>query len=246
MQYFLPENHSFQSFNEIEQMLSTYKQVYLKPKNGSLGNGIHKLTYQRSSGEYFCRFRDLKNNNRLLKFTSLEQLMNTVFKHRNLDSYLIQQGIPLIQENNRDIDFRVHTNKDEEGCWQVSALAAKIAGAGSVTTHTNNGGEIKSLKELFPDEEDRLPVEKALKEAALKLSYAIERNLEGYIGEIGFDLGLDENHRIWMFEANSKPGRSIFSHPHLKSFDLLTRKLSLSFGIFLTQQALKNPEEMIP
>jgi hypothetical protein len=246
VQHLLPETHSFQSFDEMERMLATYHHIYLKPKNGSLGNGIHKITYNRSSEEYYCRFRDEDRKNRLLKFKSLEQLVNTVFKNRNLDTFIVQQGISLLQENNRPIDFRVHTNKGGDGEWQVSAMAGKVAGSGSVTTHANNGGEVKILSELFPDEAVREVIEGALKDAALTLSHAIERNLEGFIGEIGFDFGVDENHRIWMFEANSKPGRSIFSHPHLKSFDLLTRKLALSFGIFLTQQSLNHPEEMLP
>ncbi len=246
VQHYLPETHRFQSFDEMERMLSTHHHIYLKPKNGSLGNGIHKITYSRSSQEYFCRFRDQEQKNRLLKFKTLEQLANTVFKNRNLDTFIVQQGISLLKENNRAIDFRVHTNKDEEGNWQVSAMAGKVAGSGSVTTHANNGGKVKILSELFSDDIERQSIEDSLKEAALALSLSIERNLEGFIGEIGFDFGVDENHDIWMFEANSKPGRSIFSHPQLKSFDLLTRRLALSFGIFLTQQSLNHPEEMIP
>ncbi|TMU88207.1 YheC/YheD family protein [Bacillus sp. BHET2] len=246
VQHYLPETHRFQSFDEMERMLSIHHHIYLKPKNGSLGNGIHKITYSRSSQEYFCRFRDQEQKNRLLKFKTLEQLTNTVFKNRNLDAFIVQQGISLLKENNRAIDFRVHTNKDEEGNWQVSAMAGKVAGSGSVTTHANNGGEVKILSELFTDDAERKSIEDSLKEAALTLSHSIEHNLEGFIGEIGFDFGVDEDQQIWMFEANSKPGRSIFSHPELKSFDLLTRRLALSFGIFLTQQSLNNPEEMIP
>ncbi|MCA1059636.1 YheC/YheD family protein [Rossellomorea aquimaris] len=246
VQRFLPETRPFQSFDDMERMLSSYHHIYLKPKNGSLGNGIHKITYNRSSDEYYCRFRDHDQKNRLLKFNSLERLTNTVFKNRNLDTFIVQQGISLLKENNRPIDFRVHTNKDEEGNWQVSAMAGKVAGSGSVTTHANNGGIVKVLSELFPDDTERQNIEERLKDAALLLSYAIEENLEGYIGEIGFDFGVDDNHQVWMFEANSKPGRSIFSHPELKDYDLLTRKLALSFGIFLTQQSLHHPEEMIP
>ncbi|MCA1056496.1 YheC/YheD family protein [Rossellomorea aquimaris] len=243
---YLPETHSFQSFDEIERMLAQYKHVYIKPKNGSLGNGIHKLTFDRGAEDYYCRYRDKDGKNRLVRFSSLERLMNSVFKNRSLDHFLIQQGISLVTEDSRPLDFRVHTNKDDEGNWQVSALAGKVAGIGSVTSHANNGGVVKSLSELFPDPARKDEVEESLKNAALELSSAIERNMEGYIGEIGFDLGMDEDGMIWMFEANSKPGRAIFSHPELKSFDILTRKLALSFGVFLSQHALNHPEEMMP
>ncbi|WP_175988196.1 YheC/YheD family protein [Bacillus sp. Marseille-Q1617] len=242
---YLPETHSFQSFEEIERMLSLYKHVFIKPKNGSLGHGIHKLTFDRQAQDYYCRFRDSEGKNRLVRFSSLERLMNSVFRNRSLDSFLVQQGISLLTEESRPIDFRVHTNKDEEGSWHVSAMAGKVAGIGSVTSHANNGGVVKSLEELFPDVPKKTEVEKSLKEAALRLSHAIECNMEGYIGEIGFDLGIDEDGRIWMFEANSKPGRAIFTHPHLRNFDILTRKLALSFGVFLSQQALHHPEEIM-
>lgn len=243
---YLPETHAFQSFEEIERMLSLYHSVYIKPRNGSLGNGIHKLTYDRQAQDYYCRFRDPGGKNRLVRFSSLERLMNSIFKNRSLDSFLVQQGISLLSEDSRPIDFRVHTNKDEEGSWHVSAIAGKVSGIGSVTSHANNGGVVKSLKELFPNTSSKAEAEQSLKDAALKLSHAIEQNMEGYIGEIGFDLGIDEDGRVWMFEANSKPGRAIFSHPHLRSFDKLTRKLALSFGVFLSQQALQHPEEMMP
>ena len=68
--------------------------------------------------------------------------------------------------------------------------------------------------------------------------------MEGIIGEIGFDLGIDRNGSVWLFEANSKPGRSIFSNPQLKEYDQLTRKLSLAFAIYLTERAISQPEEI--
>ncbi|MGZ4162161.1 MAG: YheC/YheD family protein, partial [Neobacillus sp.] len=103
--------------------------------------------------------------------------------------------------------------------------------------------DIKTLEEIFPKELSVLYTEK-LTTAALLLSKALERNIEGIIGEIGFDLGIDKNGDVWLFEANSKPGRSIFSHPELKDFDLLTRKLSIAFAVFLTEQSLLHPEEL--
>ena len=65
----------------------------------------------------------------------------------------------------------------------------------------------------------------------MDLAVAIEKHLDGIIGEIGFDFGIDTNGNVWLFEANSKPGRSIFSHPGLKDSDVLTRKLTLSYAI---------------
>ena len=170
-------------------------------------------------------------------------MFKAVFAHQNLDKVLVQQGIHLLRYEQRIIDFRVHTNKDDNGEWKVTAIAAKIAGTGSVTTHVRSGGEIKTLDEIFTKDESQHYKEK-LTTASLELSKALGRNIEGIIGEIGFDLGIDRNGDVWLFEANSKPGRSIFKHPELKEFDLLTRKLSMAFAIFLTEQSIMYPEDI--
>jgi YheC/D like ATP-grasp len=238
---YLPETHPFTSFSIIETMLSKYGHIYLKPKNGSLGLGVHQIIYDKHQTDYFCRYQDTDGVNRLRKFTTLEGLFKNVFAHQNLDNMLVQQGINLLRFDSRPVDFRIHTNKDDEGLWHVTAIAAKIAGLGSVTTHMRSGGETKTLAEIFPEEEVDLFSNK-LSRAALLLSNAIAKNMEGIIGEIGFDLGIDKHGDVWLFEANSKPGRSIFSHPELKEFDLLTRQLSIAFAVFLTEQTLKNPE----
>jgi hypothetical protein len=240
---YLPETHPFTSFSTIETMLSKFGHVFIKPKNGSLGLGVHQVIYDKLTDYYYCRYQDQDGINRLRKFTTLEKLFHSIFANQSLDKMLVQQGIHLLRNNQRSVDFRVHTNKDEFGQWHVTAMAAKIAGQGSVTTHTRSGGEIKTIEEIFLKEECDLYKEK-LANASLLLSIALDKNIEGIIGEIGFDLGIDRNGDVWLFEANSKPGRSIFSHPELKEFDYLTRKLAIAFAVFLTEQSLLHPEEL--
>jgi hypothetical protein len=238
---YLPETIPFTSFSEIETMLSMHGHVFIKPKNGSLGLGVHQIIYDKHTGDYFCRYQDHGSVNRLRKFPSLERLFSLVFVNQSLEKMLVQQGIYLLRNEARAVDFRVHTNKDDAGNWHVSAIAAKMAGHGSVTTHTRNGGDIKTIGEIFQTDECALYTEK-LSNAALLLSISLDQFVEGIIGEIGFDLGIDRNGEVWIFEANSKPGRSIFSHPDLKEFDLLTLRLSLVFAVFLTEQSLLHPE----
>lgn len=235
---YLPETYPFQSLSVVETLLSHYRQVYIKPIHGSLGLGIHQILYDKHEDVYYCRYKNDAQENKLQKFSSLESILKHVFHNRPLENLIVQQGIPLIKSSNRPVDFRVHTNKDSNGKWQVTAIAAKVSGAGSVTTHIKSGGVIKTVAELYGDDEEAKQIEEKLSEAALILSASIEEHLDGIIAEIGFDLGLDKKGQVWMFEANSKPGRSIFSHPKLKEFELLTRKLSLDYAIYLTEQTI--------
>ena len=242
---YLPETIHTPTISQMEEMLAKYQSIYLKPANGSLGLGVYHLMYSRDDNMYYSRYRDDHEINRLRKYASLESFLKACFKDRRLSSYLAQQGIKLARIDGKPIDFRIHTNKDEHEEWKVTALAAKVAGRGSVTTHLNNGGVVKSLEEIYDDPQERLKALHHLTEAAIKLSERIDQQITGFIGEIGFDLGIDVEGRVWMFEANSKPGRSIFSHPELKDADLLTRKASLQYGLYLSKKAILQPEELV-
>ncbi|WP_338780793.1 YheC/YheD family protein [Metabacillus sp. FJAT-52054] len=242
---FLPETILGPTLEQIEQMLSSYKSVYLKPANGSLGLGVFQLMYSRKEECYYCKYRDEAFQNKLRKYPSLEHFFKHSFNGRVLDSYLAQQGIELFRQNNQAVDFRIHTNKDSKGEWSVTAIAAKIAGKGSVTTHLNSGGIVKTLEELIEDPQERIRVLHNLTESSILLSEHIDENIPGFIGEIGFDLGLDQTGKIWLFEANSKPGRSIFSHPKLKDGDLLSRRQFLDYAMFLMKKSIESPEDIV-
>jgi hypothetical protein len=242
---FLPATFHTPSISQMEEMLASYQSIYLKPANGSLGLGVYQLMYSQEDNQYYSRYRDDKEINRLRKYPSIEHFLRASFKDKLLSNYLAQQGIKLIRLEGKSIDFRVHTNKDGDGLWKVTALAAKVAGKGSVTTHLNNGGVVKTLEEIYENPQERMRAFHDLTEAAVTLSKSIDDNVLGFIGEIGFDLGIDQSGKIWMFEANSKPGRSIFHHPELKDADILSRKASLEYGLFLAMKAIFTPEELI-
>jgi hypothetical protein len=240
---YLPETHLFTNFEKIELMLSKHGHVYVKPMNGSLGSGIYQIFYSFEENVYYCRYRD-NEENKLRKYQTLEKLINHLLGDRELHTFIVQQGISLKRVNQQPVDFRIHTNKNIQGNWQLSAIAAKVAGQGSMTTHINNGGDVKTLEEIFPDYSEREQVKEKLVEATLLLSEYIDKKVDGHIGEIGFDIGLDKNGKVWLFEANSKPGRSIFDYPKLKESDRLTKELFLAYALHLTEKSLLQPDEL--
>jgi hypothetical protein len=239
---YLPETEVFTSIEQLKEMLNRWQNIYLKPMNGSSGKGIYQFTQDKDQN-YYCRFHD-KNGNHLLKVKNLHEFIFSRFSKRTFSQMLLQQGITLLRHDNRPLDFRVHTNKDLDGQWKVTAMAAKVAGKGSVTTHLKNGGEVKSLEEIFPEPTLLKTFQSRLERAALTLSEALESEIDGIVAEIGFDFGIDREGRVWFFEANSKPGRSIFIHPDLKKFEQLTRKMSLQFGVYLTEKSMLDDEEL--
>ncbi|WNQ09969.1 YheC/YheD family protein [Paenibacillus aurantius] len=213
----VPESSSGPSPEEIRRMMEKHRFVYLKPTAGSLGFGIYRLTYNPEKG-YFARYRK-DGSNVLIRFPRFEGLMNMLRRQNiRLPNYVVQQGIRLIELDNCPIDFRFHMTKNGEDEWVVAAVGAKKAGRGSVTTHVRTGGMLMTPEQVLSTVYGSRGADILVKakEVAVKLAEAIERNYPHRLGELGFDLGIDQDETIWMFEANAKPGRSIFKHPALK------------------------------
>lgn len=215
---FVPESIMNPTPETIKEMLDRHQFVYYKPSAGSLGIGIYRLTYLPKKG-YFARYTS-NGKNVLLRFKQFSSLIRMLQgKHgRSLRSYVVQQGVRLIEIDGCPIDFRFHMHKNGEDEWAVVGVGAKKAGRGSVTTHVKNGGQLMTPKQAL----ERTFGERAnevldhAKEIAIELAEAIERNHPHLLGELGFDIGIDRDEQIWMFEANAKPGRSIFKHPSLR------------------------------
>jgi hypothetical protein len=214
---YVPESRINPSPEQIRNLLTKHKFIYLKPTAGSLGIGIYRITINPKHG-YFVRYRK-NGKNILLRFKKFSALMNRLGTNRGkLHHYVAQQGIRLIEIEGCPIDFRFHMNKNVHNQWVVSAIGAKKAGKGSVTTHLRTGGQLmtaeQALRQVYGNRAEQ--VLQNAKETAIKLAKAIEKNHNHILGELGFDIGIDNHDKMWMFEANAKPGRSIFKHPSLK------------------------------
>jgi hypothetical protein len=236
IQTYIPETIFKPNRDQLVPLLKRHRTLYLKPAGGSLGLGILQLYYEPNQG-VLARYRG-KGKNELKRFTNISSVLKHFFSSKSLTRYIAQQGIDLIQLNGRPIDFRVHTNKDQSGKWQMTAVAAKVAGKGSVTTHMRTGGKVLSYQEVIKhcfSSGLESKVLKNLETAALTLSRVIDEKLPGHIGELGFDIGIDQSGHPWMFEANSKPGRHVFIHNSMKESEFLTRKMILDYSLYLAE-----------
>jgi hypothetical protein len=241
----IPESYIDPSPDQIRMMLEKHRFIYLKPTGGSLGFGIYRLTYSPQRG-YFARYRQNVKNVllRFSKFTELMRLLNRQ-KGKRLRNHVAQQGIRLLELDKCPIDFRFHLNKNGRNQWVVSAVGAKKAGRGSVTTHVRTGGQLMTpeyvLKHIFGEQKAAEILQNA-KQTAIKLAQAIERNYPYLIGELGMDIGIDKKGKVWMFEANAKPGRSIFKHPELKPLGYKSMDYIFQYCAYLSRFHITDAE----
>ncbi|WP_442601488.1 YheC/YheD family endospore coat-associated protein [Paenibacillus sp. KN14-4R] len=239
----VPESVINPSPSKLKEMLQIHRFIYLKPSAGSLGIGIYRVTYHPHRG-YFVRYRK-NNKNILLRFAKFDDLVRMLGINRGmLGQYVAQQGIRLIEIDNCPIDFRFHMTKNMDDEWVVAAIGAKKAGKGSVTTHIRTGGSLMTpqqvLEQVYGNHAES--VLSNAKSTAIRLAEALEQNYQHRLGELGFDLGIDQREQIWMFEANSKPGRSIFKHPSLKAEERASLTNIYEHCLFLSKFRVRRNE----
>ncbi|MFD1017733.1 YheC/YheD family endospore coat-associated protein [Thalassobacillus hwangdonensis] len=207
--HLLPETIFTPSSSVITAMLDR-NPVYLKPIHGSVGKGLLRLTKNKTEEVEVNEV----NQRQVQTYPTMKEFYHTQFPEGS-KGYILQPQIALMEQDDRKIDYRIHTNKNEKGIWKVTVTAARLGASGHPTTHLGHGAEAKTLDELFSATKAK-QVETRLHTAALRVSDALDFNYDGQLAEIGMDFGLDQDQSIWLFEANAKPGYAIFHHPSLQ------------------------------
>jgi len=220
----------------LERFLHDHKMVYLKPIGGSLGMGICQAFYE--GGHYLLRYKD-KGRFTTKRFREARRIFRLIKQMYPNRSYVMQQGVHLRRYEGNATDFRVHLHKNGQGEWEAAGIGAKIAGAGSVTTHVHNGGHVLDgdyvLNSWFGSTAPAM--RQRLVDVSIRAATVAEGLFTGPVGELGIDAGIDQNGRIWIFETNAKPGRSIFKHPDLKAAGKRSVTLLMKYASFLAGYA---------
>ncbi|MGZ4113196.1 MAG: YheC/YheD family endospore coat-associated protein, partial [Tumebacillaceae bacterium] len=228
----IPVTERLRTSAGLERFCKSHPLVFLKPTGGSLGMGILKVS--RKQGQFLVRYRRQKEH-LTAKFWRGEELLRFVKATNPNRIYLMQQGIRLMSYQGNPTDFRVHLHKTAQGDWEAAGIGAKVAGRGAVTTHVHNGGKVvagdKVLAEWYGGNADAM--REKMVEASVRVAEVLEGYLAGSSGEWGLDVGIDVEGRVWVFEANAKPGRAIFRHPELREAGKRSARLMVEYAASL-------------
>lgn len=210
---------------EMIEFLNKYPLVIMKPHNGTHGRGLMRI-----------KGSELTTEDRTYQFDTVEEMVSR--KKLNIkEGHLIQQGVELMTIHGRLTDFRVYAQRDRLGEWVITAHAAKISGEGALTTHTYRGGSVMqtddALQQCFPD--NWQSIKNALLDTCLNLARGIQSHYHDGVGEIGFDMGVDQQGKAWMFEANSRPGRSLFKEPEFREAGIYTSEMIVEYAKYLRE-----------
>lgn len=204
---YLPESYLLRNFQMLKSMCTKHQTVFLKPITGSLGKGIIRVRKQ-PDGSYICHFTNL-NGARKQSFSTLSGVFASISGKVKNQRYQIQQGLDLLTAGGRPVDFRALVQRGETGQWAVTSIVARIAGNHHFVSNLARGGTLSTVKEALVRSgsvtaSEGLP---KLRRAAVEIAKGIETQVPGHFAELGIDLAIDTQGRVWLIEVNSKPSK---------------------------------------
>ncbi|MFV9511210.1 YheC/YheD family protein [Tepidibacillus sp. LV47] len=205
---FMPETTYFKGNQSLKEMIKKYPIVYLKPTNGALGKGIIKI--ERSPEQYIVQYSRI-NGASTFYFKNLNKLLKHLYPRLQSEPYLIQEGLNLIQLNRRPIDFRILVQKNGRGHWSITSMIARIANDQQFVSNLARGGTqagvMATIRQASPELSKTIKKEH-FRKLALQIAKKLEESTSGHFAELGIDLGLDNDGKIWLLEVNSKPSKT--------------------------------------
>jgi len=216
-----PHTVRLNSNDNIKEMLDLYQAVYLKPATGRFGKGIQKI--EKTPDGYL--FKEKIGIGKCCK--GLAAVFQLVERYKKNKKYIIQQAIPNNYQS-KPVDFRVILQKDGNLKWVCSGIIAKIGVRGRIYTNSISSIELgrEVLQEIFGlSLEQTLKKEKEMIRICTKACLIIERTY-GYFGDVGIDVVVDENLKVWVLEINKSHQHDITRYLQNDDPDMYNRVVS--------------------
>lgn len=207
---FLPRTFKLASPEMAARWLKREARIFLKPEAGSQGRGA--VLAERTDGCWQIRARDHENRPLVREFSEEAQFVRWLGAFAGSRAYLIQPYLELAAPSGEAWDIRALVQKNGRGLWELTGMGARLGGGGSITSNLHGGGSAmeaaRCLERQF-DSARAVEILDTVRWLALRIPPALEA-CNGRMAELGLDLGVDRQGRVWIIEANTKPGRSIF------------------------------------
>lgn len=210
----LPETRLYSGKGDLGTMLAEREYgVFLKPKTGTHGKRtLHVLLLSgKAGGGISIRGRDEANEAFRHYFRTLDEGLDWVHSFIGKRRYIIQPYLDLTSSGGRPFDIRALMQKNGRGAWTLTGMAVRLGKQAALTSNLHGGGTaVPPLPFLLAEYgESGAELLEELAAAAALLPPLLEESC-GRLGELGLDFGIDAGGRIYLLEANSKPGRTVF------------------------------------
>ena len=189
--------------------MSNYPETIIKPRFGSGGKGIIKVSKKESGYliNYLDKSTTATDSNLVDRIDEVRKSMRS-----NGRIYIIQECIALPKYNGGVFDVRVMYQRDKAKKPVRTGMAVRLAEPSKITANLHQGGSKETLsnilKSIFNQDIDG-PIAQSIRDASQVIFDILDKKC-GPIGEIGLDFLIDQSGEIHLLEVNSIPGRNLF------------------------------------
>lgn len=223
---YVPETKPF-SRAALDEMTARYGMVYFKPTDGTGGGGIARI--ERTSPGKFRVKKDLN----LFTEPSPSALFRRLNRIARGRSYLLQKGIHLQKSGGKPFDLRVTVQKTVQGRWVPTAMFVKVGKPGKVVTNYHQGGKLELIERTLARSgysparirkyKDRLKL------LGMQTAWCFDRRSPRF-RELGLDVALDREGRLWILEVNTRPSYSALKSLSDKSLYRTITRFGRTYG----------------
>lgn len=208
----LPETRLYRSHGNglltaLRQMLQLYGSVYLKACRGRRGLQVMRIV-QLPNRSYECSYFAHQPIVRRVPGNSLYQMGHIIEQFFGKQSFVAQQPIDLIEIKGSKVDLRAEVQRNGRGELEIVAVPVRVGQPGCpITTHAASFRFEDFFTGYMGYSEAELG---ALQNRIHELLFSIYEALEdhyGSFGEIGIDLGLDKEGKLWLIECNAQSAK---------------------------------------
>ncbi|PTX63269.1 YheC/D-like protein [Melghirimyces profundicolus] len=213
----LPDTARWNGGKLLKEMVTKHSTLFLKPVEGKAGHGMIRVT--RKNRGFEIVFQTLQGKYHYFA-GNLQQLKKRLIPLTRERNYVLQQGIDLARYGGSPFDLRVLMQKDGTGQWSNTGIGIRVAGKDAISTHVPMGGSIAGspevLRSLFGSQAPAITA--TIQSTSLEIASHLEQEEGKNLGEISMDLGMENDGRLWFFEANAKPMK--FDEPDIRKRSL--------------------------
>ncbi|UNC92240.1 YheC/YheD family protein [Candidatus Contubernalis alkalaceticus] len=196
---FIPKTIIYNKSNLIE-MLNSYCLIFVKPDRGR--KGLKVAGIKRYNEHFIVHY----NCNRLL-MKEISNVNDFVKVLSGGKKFLIQQGIDVLQINERPFNLRIWVQKPYNA-WEITGITAVLAAPKRVVTNYRQGGTLLPFKEVINKTGADFREIKELTSMLYHIGDHTAKVLNkeySNLRELGIDIGLDQRFWPWIIEVNTKP-----------------------------------------
>lgn len=206
-------------------LLQNHETVYFKPNRGAKGIGVFRVSKSTHADQITYYYQYQAKTRSFSTFQSLTRFIKSQTKHK---SYLIQQGISLLTYQSSPFDLRVMVQHNPQHEWEITGMVGRVAHPKKVVTNGSQGGTPYPVKTLLTSLTSNIQSQELINQIN-NLSLQVANHLQTVypeIKEIGLDIAIDKDYKLWIIEFNTLPEL----HPFAKLEDKRMLKRIISTG----------------